>query len=659
MFKYICSLIIAIFILNAQEFENDLAYETSPYLLQHKNNPIHWLAYSDEAFEKAKKEHKAVFLSIGYSTCHWCHVMAKESFENEELAELFNRYFICIKVDREEMPHLDSYYQELFLKLKKRSGGWPLNAFLTYEKKPFYLATYIPPKREPFSEGLDTLLEKIYKKYTDNYESVLKQTKAIESLSKESGFSAEKEETDISAVILKESIEKDVDPIYGGFGRSRKFPEASKLSLLFDLATIYKSQTLQKQALKMLDAMALRGLYDHIEGGFFRYSVDPSWEIPHFEKMLYNQAELIPLYVKGYILTGKKLYRDVVRESITMLDKRFVKESLYYSASDADTEHKEGEYFTFSISEVNKALNSMGESAEIRSVLDIGEKGNFEGRVHINFTTDKRPENFEIFREKLLKVRQSKTYPFIDTKINTAWNAMMIEALFKASLIDKKYAQKAQEHLEALLEFMFVRGELYHQSLLGKEATQLGLLEDYSFLISALVAGYEVDFDEEKLTLAEYLLTKALYKFYKKGVWYLSDDDIVVEASTRDKYYTAPLGRMIQNLLKIASLKNSRKYAGVAYTSLEHLQSVLYKKQANAPSLAIAFLMQEMEVVTLKNKKELLQKDRGVIEAIEYPYLLTKAEALDEYLACTVRSCFAIDKSLEVVKKKIEEKIRK
>ncbi len=657
MLKSLFVLLYLIIYSSAQANTNDLAYETSPYLQQHKNNPINWLPWSEEAFIKAKKENKPVFLSIGYSTCHWCHVMAKESFENEELAEFFNNHFVCIKVDREEMPHLDSYYQELFLKLKKRSGGWPLSVFMTHDKQPFYIGTYIPPKREPYHEGLDTLLPKLYKRYTHDYEGILKQAAAIQNVAENDLQS--KDKTEVSLSTLQQSIKKDIDTIYGGFGRDRKFPQASKLALLMDLSLLSSSTQLQTQAYKMLDAMALRGLYDHIEGGFFRYTVDAAWEIPHFEKMLYNQAELIPLYVRGFLTSNKKLYSDVVKESIEMLDKRFIDKELYYSASDADSDHKEGEYFTFSVQEVKNALAKNPYAKEIKKALDLSAHGNFEGKVHINFSTDKRPKGFERFSYELLKIRKNKTYPFIDTKINTAWNAMMIEALYKASIIDEKYAKKADRHLKALLDLMFKRGELYHQTLVAKEPQQLGLLEDYSFVISALIAGYEVDFDKEKLELAEYLLSKAIYKFYKDGVWYLSDDEFIVKATPRDKYYTSALGKMLQNLLNMASLKESRRYEKVAFESLKNMHTTLQKEQSNAPSLAIAFLMQNIEVVTLKSNREALKKNRLKIAKIKYPYLLKKPQRYNEYLACTMRSCFAIDKSFKNIQRAIEEKIRK
>ncbi|MEA3371268.1 MAG: DUF255 domain-containing protein [Campylobacterota bacterium] len=650
-------LLISLNFLYASEFKNNLQFETSPYLKQHELNTIEWMPWGDAAFKRAKAETKAIFLSIGYSTCHWCHVMARESFEDEKLAQLFNKYFISIKVDKEEMPHLDVHYQLLHEKLKKRVGGWPLSVFLTAEKKPFYITTYIPPKRESYSEGLDTLLDKLgaaYEKnaaqeYVEEIENILNNTKKV----------LRQESQDISVEILNESILKSYDSIYGGFGRSKKFPEASKLSLMMDIAQINEDEKLLKFSYEMLDTMALRGLYDHIGGGFYRYTVDAAWEIPHFEKMLYNQAELIPLYLRGYLLSNKKLYRDVVEESVAMLDYRFLKNDLYYSASDADTDHKEGEFFLFTPLEVRDALKNNPHAKEIEESLEFTIDGNFEERVHLNFYGDERPKGFKEFKIELLKVRATKEFPFIDKKINTAWNSLMIEALFKASVVDEKYKIKAEKHLTALTGLMFERGELYHQTIGDKKPEQLGFLEDYSFLISALIAGYEVTFEDEKLDFAEYLLNKAKAKFYRDGVWYLSDDGLNIKATLKDKYYTSPLSKMAQNILKMATLKESFRYEKLANATLQSLHKELRLKQSDAPAAATAFLMQELKVVSLKSKQENLVKYRKKIENISYPYVLTKKSEDDEYLACTMRQCFAKESKLEKVIDQIQETIRK
>ncbi len=653
--KYLLVTFLCFVSLHSTPHTNELIHSTSPYLQQHATNPVNWLPWGQKAFDKAKKENKAIFLSIGYSTCHWCHVMEKESFENEEIAKVFNKYFICVKVDREEMPHLDSYYQRVYEKLKGRIAGWPLNAFLTYDKKPFYLASYIPPKERSYHEGLDTLLPKIHTKYRENFSLVLKESEQIFLDMNIQNKSLESQDSNISISTLKESVLNAYDSIYSGFGRGKKHPEASRLSLIMDLAILDNDQKLKDISYEMLDVMALRGLYDHVGGGFFRYTVDAAWEIPHFEKMLYNQAELIPLYVRGYEQTSKNLYKDVVIESIEMLDRRFLKNNLYFSASDADVNEKEGAFFTFTEEEIQKALQNNTHAKEIVESLEFTIHGNFEGNVHLNFYESTRPQGFKKFQTNLENIRKNKEFPFIDKKINTAWNAMMIEALYSASALDAKYAKKADIHLESLKDLMFKKGELYHQTLSDKQATQTGLLEDYSFFIAALLKGYSVDFQEDKLDFAVYLLEKAKAKFYKDGIWYLSDDTLKIKADLRDKYYTSPLGKILQNIVSIASLKSSFKYDKLAKDTFKTINYEMQTKQSSVPASAKAFLMQNIGLVTLKSKLENLHKSNKSISNTQYPYIVLKKEKLNMYLACTINSCFAIDKEYNNVKITIEE----
>lgn len=649
-------LLISLNFLYANEFKNNLQFETSPYLKQHESNSINWMPWGEAAFSKAKNQNKAIFLSIGYSTCHWCHVMARESFENEEIAKEFNKYFVSIKVDKEEMPHLDVYYQGLHQKVKNRPGGWPLSIFMRPDKKPFYITTYIPPKRESYSEGLDTLLGSLGEKYRTD--TAKKDVKAIENILVKSSSSVKESSADISTKTLKENIFKSYDTIYYGFGRGKKFPEASKLSLMIELALIDEDNELLKYSFDMLDTMALKGLYDHIGGGFYRYTVDAAWEIPHFEKMLYNQAELTSLYTRGYLLSNKKLYKDVVNETIAMIDYRFLDNGLYFSASDADTHHEEGEFFVFKPEDVKNALKKNSYAKEIEESLEFTIEGNFEGKVHMNFYTDKRPKGFEEFKNELLKIRKIKEFPFIDKKINTAWNSLMIEALYRASVLDKKYKEKADKHLKTLKKRMFERGELYHQTVGDMKPKQLGLLEDYSFLISALLAGYEVDYDDDKLSFAEYLLNKAKSKFYKDGIWYLSDDNLKIKATLKDKYYTSPLSKMAQNILKMATLKESFRYEKLALKTLESINAELSLKLSDAPAAATAFLMQSLNIVSLKSKKENLLVNQLKIKSIKYPFVLSKKSGDDDYLACTMRRCFAKEAKLEKVIHQIQENIR-
>jgi len=629
-------------------YANQLENETSPYLLQHANNPVNWYPWGKKAFDMAKKEHKPIFLSIGYSTCHWCHVMEEESFTNNRVAKLLNKYFISIEVDREEFPQIDNYYQQMYLKVKGRWAGWPISIFMSEDKKPFYFGAYIPAKKRYYHEGFDTLLPRLAKMYRQKGTLYYKKIAKIESLITKDISSNKNKDKNVSIKTLVSSINKEYDDFYGGFGDGKKFPEASKISLMMDLANLDKNKTLKKRAYDTLNAMAKGGLYDEIDGGFFRYTTDASWNTPHFEKMLYNQAELIPLYVRAYLATHKKFYKSIVTQTINMVIKRFSKNNLFYSASDADSDGREGGYFTFSIAEIQKALKNIPNAKKIKKSINFNKYGNYHREMYI--IESFKVKGFTKFIDNLKKIRKTKTYPFIDKKINTAWNAMMIEALYKASYIDDKYRIIANKHLKSLENFMFRRGELYHQSLIGIKPRQKGLLEDYSFLISALISGYEVDYDSEKIEFGEYLLNNAKSQFYKNSIWYLSNDNLDVKADLKDKYYTSALGKMLQDIVKMASLKESFRYDKLANNSLKSIYSMIQKKQSNVPASATAFLMQNFHIITIKSSKKVLLKNRFSIKNISYPYILTKIDNYGGFLACTIRSCFAKENSLNSLK---------
>jgi len=631
--------------------KNALQYETSPYLKQHATNPVNWMPWGKKAFNKAKREHKPLYLSIGYSTCYWCHVMEQESFINPKIAKLLNKYFVSVKIDIEEYPQVDAYYQNIYKKIYNRSAGWPMNVFVDVDKEPFFISGYLPPHKEAYSAGLDTLIPFYGKLYKDNPSAITQKKEKLKTVK----IDSKKHLFDITPAILTKSILKMYNKENPGFGKSRQFPEAAKISLMMDLGFLQNNQKLIADSYAILDMMAMRGLYDHIEGGFFRYSSDSAWEIAHFEKMLYNQAELLPIYTRAYLKTKKPLYKKVILETISMLESRFEKNNLYYDASDTGAYHKEGKYFTFTQKQVNDAISKNPYKEEIENALEFVTTGNFHGDVHLNFYTKVRPKGFEEFRAELLKIRKKKKYPFVDTKINTAWNAMMIEALYKASLLDKKIKLKADAHLKALQELMFDRGELYHQTILGIKPKQKAILEDYSFLIGALLAGYEVDYDTNKLNFAKYLLERAKNKFYYKGAWYLSNDDLHVKANLNDKYYTSPLSKMLQNIIKLASLEGSFKYEKLALASLGHIQRELNEKLSDAPAAATAFLMQDKGIVTLKSNQENLQKKAIAIKNINYPYILTKKIQDSEYLCCTMRRCFSKEKKLKAVIQAIKQ----
>jgi uncharacterized protein YyaL (SSP411 family) len=403
-------------------------------------------------------------------------------------------------------------------------------------------------------------------------------------------------------------IAKQFDSVHGGFASRPKFPEASKLELLLDIYKLSGNQKAFDMAELTLKKMAKGGIYDQVGGGFFRYTTDNAWQIPHFEKMLYTNAELITVYVKLYKMTGDKLYKKVVDETIAQMEKNYRQEGVYLSASDADSDGEEGGYFIYAYDTIKSVLEEKGwKSQEIENALDymgIEEDGNIDGEYsHTHITNNKVPIRLEELKKYLKALSDKRTFPFVDKKINTAWNAMMIKALFEASKIDKKYLVLAQKRLDALLALMRSKEILYHQTLIGKVPTQKALLEDYAFLVDALIAGYERTYKASYLSLAQRLTDEALYMFYRKKEWYLSNDGIEAYADFDDRYYSSALSIMLEDLVRMSALTEALKYNAIVNETITHSGAVIETTPALAPKLVHTFLRLKREIL-LSMRKE-------------------------------------------------------
>ena len=651
---------LSIFLFSEANYTNALIKERSPYLQQHAHNPVNWYPWGKEAFEKAKKEHKLIFLSIGYSTCHWCHVMEEESFTNEEVAKLLNDDFISIKVDREQYPQIDKKYQKIYRDVYGKRGGWPLSVFMTAQKEIFFIGSYIPKEEGYGSKGLMSLLPSFIALNTDT--SALK--KAIEKHKqkyKQNGLVLDGNDIFIAKVISE--IAKQYDVSNGGFAIRPKFPEASKLDLLLDIVRLTGNQKAWDMAVLTLKNMAQSGLYDQVHGGFFRYTIDSEWKIPHFEKMLYTNAELISVYVKMYKMTEDILYKKVVEESIAEIERHYMQEGVYLSASDADSDGEEGGYFIYEYEELKSALKEKGwkvqEIEDVLHYIGIEEDGNIDGafsQPHI--TGETAPVKLENFKRYLRKISVKRTFPFVDKKVNTAWNAMMIKGLFEASKIDKKYLSFAEKRLDGLLQVMYPEGVLYHQTLLGKKPIQKALLEDYAFLIDALIVGYEHTYNDMYLKLAHSLTNEVIDRFYKEKRWYLSDDGIKVEADFDDRYYTSALSVMLDNLVRITSLTDTLKYNAIVKETLANMGGILKTNPATASKLVHVFLRLDKGDIIVHAKKEKLHSAKSALDKVKYPFLLSKVEKSDRYLACKTTMCFAQDKNITKLIEKINEAVK-
>jgi len=659
IFKYFTILIIFYNLLIAS---NHLADETSPYLLQHKDNPVDWFAWSDEAFLKAKKEHKLIFLSIGYSTCHWCHVMAEESFEDKQVANLLNKSFVSIKVDREQYPHIDKYYQKIYHILNKKGGGWPLTIILSATMKPLYAGTYIPKYNGYGSKGLVEILttlknqdKKELEKFGNSVLDLMKQNQQQKK--------SQKLDKNIEYKTIKQ-FKNYYDFKYHGFSKKPKFPHASSIDILLDIYKITNDKDAYAMSIDTLISMANGGIYDQIDGGFYRYSVDAEWQIPHFEKMLYTNAELISVYTKAYKLTKNNLFKNVVIDTIKEIDKRFQKNHIYKSASNADSknfygENEEGFYFIYNYDSIYEYLKKHKIKNIKNSLYHFGimEDGNIDGEYsNPHITDDKNTKEFQQVKKILKKYREKKEYPFMDNKINTAWNALYLDSKLKASVFDKNYLDEALRSLHSLLDTVYVDGILYHQTILGKKPTQKALLEDYSFLTSALFSAYQLTLDEKYFKLFEMFIKDAIDKFYIEGRWMDSDDGFLSYATLDDGAYKSALANLLNNLVLYSTVEAKSKVFNEVQQSLKEFGENLNNYPSYYPTGLKTLLLDKYAPIFIKSTKKRLNSID--LSTVNYPFLYKKYYETENYLGCTINSCFSYSASFEDIKKDIEQKVK-
>jgi uncharacterized protein YyaL (SSP411 family) len=571
---------------------NRLAQETSPYLLQHKNNPVDWYPWGEEALEKARAEDKPILLSVGYSACHWCHVMERESFEDEATADIMNKHFVNIKVDREERPDVDSIYMSA-VQAMTRHGGWPMTVFMTPDGAPFYGGTYFPPVPSRGMPSFKQVLLSLADAYANRREEVLASAENVREFLKESS-TASIPRSEVSEGLLAHAanaLAGQIDNRFGGFDGAPKFPQTMNLEVLLR----HHKRTGDRAALSgvelTLRQMANGGIYDQLGGGFARYSVDEYWLVPHFEKMLYDNALLARLYLEAYEATGDGFYRRIAEETLdyVMRDMRSP-EGGFYSAEDADSEGVEGKFYVWTPEEIEATLEP--EDAKLAErYWDVTERGNFEGKNILNvprppeavaaefgLSTEELWQRILLIRERLFTEREKRVRPGRDEKVLAAWNGLMLRAFALAAGATgrEEYLRVAEENAVFLLEKLVVDGRL-RRSYKDGQARLNGYLEDYACVADGLVELYEATFETRWLREAASLADAILELFWAEaeGAFYdTAADHEELVTRPRDVYDNAtPSGNSVavDVLLKLSVLLEREDYRERAGAVLDNL----------------------------------------------------------------------------------------
>ncbi len=569
---------------------NHLIKETSPYLLQHAYNPVNWYTWEEDALKKAKDENKPIFLSIGYSACHWCHVMAHESFEDEDIAQIMNENFVNIKVDREERPDLDDIYQKV-CQLVTGSGGWPLSVFLTPDQKPFYVGTYFPVLDSYGKPGFGSLLHQIAQEYKEKPSDVEAAANHFMNLLQKTESNITKSKIDKS--ILDEAainLLQMGDPINGGFGSAPKFPNAANLSFMLRYSKLSGISKFQEFVFKTLTKMANGGIYDQLGGGFHRYSTDSRWLVPHFEKMLYDNALLPVVYTEAYQITKDPKYLEVVNQTLHYVLREMTSpEGGFYSAQDADSEGEEGKYYVWKKSQIQEII---AKDADIFCLYyDVTDGGNFEGYNILNNnirtstvafqfgkTEDEINDTVRRSSEKLFAERSKRTAPGKDEKILTSWNGLMISAFAKGYRISGKetFLQAARNCIKFIEEKLTVNGELLRTYKDGQVKLK-AYLDDYAYFVNALLDVFEVDPRAKHIQLALQHANYLIDHFWdqkENNFFFTADDHEKLIIRTKNIYdLSLPSGNSIAAyaFLRLYHLTQDKKFLDVSIKIMESL----------------------------------------------------------------------------------------
>ena len=628
---------------------NRLINEKSPYLIQHAYNPINWYPWGEEAFEDAKKEDKPIFLSIGYSTCHWCHVMAHESFEDENVAAILNKFFISIKLDREERPDVDSVYMTVCQALTG-SGGWPLTIIMTPDQKPFFAGTYFPKTSRYGMPGLIEILESVATQWKNSKEKLINSS---DNILKELGkfFVSESNDTKLSEKNLKNGYNqllKSFDIKYGGFSPAPKFPTPHKLMFLLRYYKMYDETNALEMVETTLGSMYRGGLFDHIGYGFSRYSTDDKYLVPHFEKMLYDNALLVISYLEAYEITKNPLYKDISIKSLEYVFRELTSnEGGFYCAQDADSEGEEGKYYVFTPDEI-KIILGEEDGNYFNEYYDINDEGNFEGKsipnLIKNSNYNKKDEKIDVLAQNILDYRNERYSLHKDDKILTSWNGLMIAALSKAYKVleDEKYLEYAKKAIDFIYNNLVdSKGRLFARYR-EKEAKYKAILDDYAFLTYGLIELYESSYEILYLKKAIDLTEAMIDLFFDEknaGFFLYGKDSEKLIARPKELFDGAiPSGNSVAayNLIRLARITGKSLFEEISKDVLDYIAGSIISEEINhsffliASSFALNKTKELICVIKDESEKEKIKDTLSDMQAFNLTVIIKNEENSSE-----------------------------
>ena len=610
---------------------NALIHSTSPYLLQHAHNPVHWQEWGPEALASAKEQDKPILVSIGYSSCHWCHVMERESFENNDIAKVMNESFVCIKVDREERPDIDQIYMEA-VQAMGMNGGWPLNVFLTPDQKPFYGGTYFPPQN--WVRLLAQIAATFQVKRNEINQSANELAGHLQTSDlKRFASNPDGQAFDRSKLNQQfEILQSKFDTQWGGIEKAPKFVMPTVWLWLLRYHFLSGDESSLEMVVTTLKQMTRAGLYDQLGGGFSRYSVDSEWFAPHFEKMLYDNAQLLSLYAEAYAVTKDEKFKSVVYETVGWLTREMThRDGGFYSALDADSEGVEGKFYTWTWKELEEALGE--DFAPVADYFHCTKEGNWEHGLNILVQEIDQPngdEKIGVAKEKMFAYREKKIRPTLDDKIITGWNAMTVQGLVDCykSFADKIFLELALKNISFIENNLIHDGRVY-RAFKNKHSVTEGFLEDYSFLIQAYIALYQVSFEEEFLAKAgrwtEYILTN----FYdpKENFFHFSSQAaeqlIAKKKEVFDNVIPSSNSVMARNLFRLGVLLDREDWKSIATDMTSRLSSIITSEPVYMSNWSILFseIVNGLDEVVMVGEK--INSFREEMHQNYLPFVLT------------------------------------